>query len=322
LIQAYSRTNRILNEVKSQGNIVCFRNLKKATDDAITLFSNPEAIETIIMEPYEAYVKKFNKALKDLRKIAPTVDSVNELASEVEELAFVKAFRTLIRLKNILSGFSDFTFADLEITEQEFEDYKSKYLDIYDKVKTGGEGETTSIINVVDFELELIQRDEVNVAYILQLLSDLYKKHPKDAGKKANDALEKKKQAILDLLGNDVKLRSKRELIEKFINENLPRIKKHDDIKKVFVEYWNDEKKRALEKLSAEEHLISDKLKPIIDDYLFTGHTPLRETVYQSIQKDKQPKILERKTVTERIIHRIKNLIRTFEDDIGDLENH
>lgn len=140
LIQAYSRTNRILNEVKSQGNIVCFRNLKKATDDAITLFSNPKAIEVIIIEPYEVYLKKFDQALKQLKKIAPTVDSVNDLASEVEELAFVKAFRNLIRLKNILSSFSEFTFDDLAITEQEFEDYKSKYLDIYDKVKSGGEG--------------------------------------------------------------------------------------------------------------------------------------------------------------------------------------
>ena len=92
-------------------------------------------------------------------------------------------------------------------------------------------------------------------------------------------------------------------------------------LKKAFVEYWNDEKNKALQKLSEEEHLISEKLKPIIDDYLFTGHTPLRETIYESIQKDKQPKILERKTVTERIILRIKNLIRTFEDDIANIES-
>ena len=321
LIQAFSRTNRILNEVKSQGNIVCFRNLKKATDDAIALFSDENAKEQIIIEPYEAYLKKFAHALKDLKKITPTVDSVNELASEVEELAFVKAFRALIRLKNILSGFSDFKFEDLGISEQEFEDYKSKYLDIYDKVKTDGEGESTSIINDVDFELELIQRDEVNVAYILQLLANLYSTDSK-GNKKAKDSdIEKQKKAILDLLSNDVKLRSKRELIEKFINENLPKITKKEDVKKAFVDYWNEEKKAALEKLSEEENLNSERLKPIIDDYLFTGHTPSRENIYESIEKDKQPKILERKTVTERIIHKIKNFIKTFEDDTGDLDN-
>ena len=314
LIQAFSRTNRILNEVKSQGNIVCFRNLKKATDDAIALFSDENAREEIIIEPYEAYLKKFAHALKDLKKITPTVDSVNELASEVEELAFVKAFRALIRLKNILSGFSDFKFEDLGISEQEFEDYKSKYLDIYDKVKSDGDGTSTSIINDIDFELELIQRDEVNVAYILQLLANMYSTDSK-GNKKAKDSdIEKQKKAILDLLGNDVKLRSKRELIEKFINENLPHITKKADIKKAFVDYWNEEKQKALEKLSTEENLSSEKLKPIIDEYLFTGQTPLRENIYDSIEKDKQPKILERKTVTERIIHKIKNFIKTFEE--------
>ncbi len=92
LIQAYSRTNRILNEQKSQGNIVVFRNLKKATDDAITLFSNKEAIDVIIMKPYEDHVKKFNDAFTSLLKIAPTVASVNNLQSEDDELDFIKAF--------------------------------------------------------------------------------------------------------------------------------------------------------------------------------------------------------------------------------------
>ena len=321
LIQAFSRTNRILNEVKSQGNIICFRNLKKATDDAITLFSNPEAIEIIIIEPYEDYLKKFAFALKDLKEIAPTVDSVNHLASEDEEFAFVKSFRNIIRLKNILSGFSDFKFEDLGISEQEFEDYKSKYLDIYDKVKTGEGGESTSIIDDIDFELELIQRDEVNVAYILHLLSELYSTDSKGKRKAKDSDIEKQKKAILDLLSNDVKLRSKRELIEKFINENLPHITQKGDVKKAFVEYWSDEKNKALEKLSAEENLVGEKLKPIIDDYLFTGRTPSRENIFASIEVGKQPRILERKTVTERIIQKIKSLIKVFEDDTGDLEN-
>ncbi len=102
LIQAFSRTNRILNEKKSQGNIVSFRNLKKATDDAITLFSNKEAIEVVLMEPYESYVEKFNRRLKDLTDVVPTVESVSYLEDEEEELLFIKIFRELIRLKNIL----------------------------------------------------------------------------------------------------------------------------------------------------------------------------------------------------------------------------
>src|SRR5690606_24182231 len=113
LIQAYSRTNRILNDLKSHGNVVVFRNLKNATDEAITLFSNKDAIEEIILQPYEDYVSKFDEAIKRLLAVAPTVDSVNELPSEKEELEFVKAFRELMRLKNVLSSFTEFNFKDL-----------------------------------------------------------------------------------------------------------------------------------------------------------------------------------------------------------------
>jgi len=160
LIQAYSRTNRILNELKSQGNIVCFRNLKGATDEAISLFSNINAKDEIIMQPYEEYVAKFNQAFIALLQIAPTVNSVNDLPSEEEELAFIKAFRELMRLKNVLATFTEFDFVDLSMDEQNFEDYKSKYLDLYDKSKSAHLKEKVSILQDVDFELELIHRDE------------------------------------------------------------------------------------------------------------------------------------------------------------------
>ena len=112
LVQAFSRTNRILNEQKSQGNIICFRNLKKNTDDAITLFSNKDAIDIIIMEPYEVYVKKFNEAFIELIKIVPSLSSVNDLMGEDIKFEFIKAFRNLMRIKNILEGFTDFKWSD------------------------------------------------------------------------------------------------------------------------------------------------------------------------------------------------------------------
>jgi len=126
LVQAYSRTNRILNEMKSQGNIVAFRNLKKATDEAITLFANKEAIDEIILEPIENYVEKFNEGVENLRLVTPTVDSVNDLESEEDELRFIKAFRNLMRIKNVLVTFADFDFTQLDMSGQEFEEFKSK----------------------------------------------------------------------------------------------------------------------------------------------------------------------------------------------------
>lgn len=135
LIQAYSRTNRILGEQKSQGNILAFRNLKKATDEAITLFSNKDAIEEIILPPYESIAKKFDDALIELLEIVPTYQSVDDLISEDDELAFVMAFRRLLRAKNVLESYTDFDWEDLGMDEQTFEDYKGKYLDLNEKVK-------------------------------------------------------------------------------------------------------------------------------------------------------------------------------------------
>jgi len=161
LIQAYSRTNRILNEQKSQGEIVVFRNLKKATDEAITLFSNKDAIEVIIMEPYEDYVAKSDQAFKKLLDIVPTVNSVDNLVSEEDELEFIKAFREVMRLKNTMGSFADFDWEDLAIEEQVFEDYKKQVSRLHDKVKKDHSKKKVSILEDVDFELELIHRDDI-----------------------------------------------------------------------------------------------------------------------------------------------------------------
>ncbi len=302
LIQAFSRTNRILNDIKSQGNIVCFRNLKKATDDAIALFSNLEAKDEIIMQPYAEYVEKFNDAFIALLQIAPTVNSVNNLASEEEELDFIKAFRELMRLKNVLSTFTEFSFEDLSMDAQSFEDYKSKYLDLYDKAKHHNQKEKVSILQDVDFELELIHRDEVNVAYILKLLAQL-----KNA---TSEEQEKQRQALVDLISGDTKLRSKKILIERFIQENLPLIEDADDISEHFESYWNTERQKALQKLSSDENLNPENLQQLIGDYLFTEKKPLRDDVISMMHT--RPALKERATTAERITGRILNFVDTF----------
>ena len=159
LIQAYSRTNRVLGELKSQGNIACFRNLKENTDQAIILFSNENAQEKIFIEPYEHYVKEFNESVEKLKAIAAIPDDVNKLISEEDQVKFVKNFRDLIRSLNVLKSFTEFEFKDLNLDQQSFEDYKSKYLDIYEHTKTPKE--KVSLIEEIDFELELIRRDEI-----------------------------------------------------------------------------------------------------------------------------------------------------------------
>jgi len=308
LLQAYSRTNRILNERKSQGNIVCFRNLKKATDDAIALFSNKEAKETIIMQPYEDYVRQFNKAFAALLGIAPTVDSVDALMTEDDELEFIKAFRELLRIRNVLTAFADFSFDDLAMDEQAFNDYRSKYLDLYDKVKSDRQKEKVSILEDVDFELELIHRDEVNVAYIMKLLAKLKEQDEEAAAKQRN--------AILDLVAGEAQLRSKRKLIEKFILENLPKVDGADAVPEAFSKYWNEERQAALAEICDEEALDSGKVEAIINQHLFTEITPLRDDVVGAMLT--KPKLLQRKKLAQRALDKIMDFVETFIIDAPD----
>ncbi|WP_026810723.1 type I restriction endonuclease subunit R [Arenibacter latericius] len=302
LIQAFSRTNRTLGEQKSQGNILCFRNLKKATDDAITLFSNKDAIEVVTMPDYEVIAEKFDEALKNLREITPTYQSVDDLRSEEEEAAFVQAFRRLMRNMNVLQSYTDFDWEDLPIEAQEFEDYKSKYLDLYEKVKRDAKKHKASILNDIDFELELIHRDQINVAYIIKLLAKL-----KDAKPTETQA---QKKTIIDLLGGDVMLRSKRELIEKFIEENLPKIDDVDAIEEEFEAYWQEQKVLALGKLCEEENLDKAQFKALIDAYIYSGHEPIKDEVFKCL--DNRPSILKAREIGERILSKMKEYVQVF----------
>ena len=308
LIQAFSRTNRIINKQKSHGNIVAFRNLKSATDEAIALFSNKEAKEDIFLKPYNNYLDEFNEALEMLLEITPTVDSVNELEDEEAEANFVKAFRELMRVKNILTCFSDFDFDDLKMSEQEFEDFKSKYLDIYEKVKGSVDKEKVSILEDVDFELELLHRDEINVAYILQLLSQLV-----DVDKKT---YAKKRKQISDILSGDINLRSKKELIEKFIDETLFNLDSSNEIGDSFDTFWDEEKMKSFNNMCEEEQLDKEKIQNIIDEKLFSNQiTAVEDKVRISLLKKEG--ILERKITIPRVIKKIEQFISTFIDGIS-----
>ena len=167
-----------------------------------------DAQEEIMLAPYEDYVKKFEEAAKKLLAITPTVESVDDLVTEDDEAAFIKAFRDLIRIKNVLDCFSQFDFSTLPIDEQTFADYRSKYLDLYDKVRSDRQKEKVSILDDLDFEIELITRDKITVSYIITLLKNLQNA---DDSKKA-----KIRKTISDVLDTDAQLRSKKELIERF----------------------------------------------------------------------------------------------------------
>jgi type I restriction enzyme R subunit len=303
LIQAYSRTNRILDKKKSHGNIVVFRNLKQLTDEAIALFSDKNAKEDILMEPYEDYLKAFEEAYQNLMKITPEVDSVNDLKDEEEIEEFVRAFRDLMRVQNALTSFTDFNFDDLDMDEQTFVDYKTKYLDIKDRISSqSNEEHKASILDDIDFELELMHRDEINVRYILNLLDQL-----KDENEEQQ---HNKRKQISDLLAADVNLRSKKELIEKFIEEQVVN-GNIENVHEAFEIYWDQEKAKAFHELCKTENLNEDKLEKIIKEKLYLERVPeLREKIRKAMN-EKQG-ILQRSKSIPRIIDKIDDFILTF----------
>lgn len=302
LLQAYSRTNRILNETKSQGNVVSFRNLKQYTDDAVALFSNKDAEETIFMHPYEVYLNHFNEAAAEMQQLTPTPPDVDGLYGEEQQLEFVKQFREVIRLRNVLSSFADFNYDDTMLSEQIFEDFKSKYLDIYRRVQSEHEKEKVSILEDVDFELELIRRDDINVDYIIRLLSKLVSANEKQS--------EEIKKNIFGIINSEVTLLSKRELIEKFINSHIPNIKDAEEVEGKFDEFWSDEKAAAFEKMCKEEGVMTERLQGLIDDYLYSGRKPRGDDIISTLEA--QPSVLKRQSIIDRVGIKLNSFIETF----------
>ena len=265
------------------------------------------SFQTKMMESYEEYLERFAEALKRLEQIAPTVDSVNDLKSEDDKLEFVLAFRAIIRIKNILESFVDFSFDDTEISEQSFADYTSKYLDIRDSIGGGDAAEKVSILDDVDFELELIHKDEINVAYILKLLARY-----KDAPEKEK---EEQRQNISNIINNSPQLRSKRELIEQFIDDYLHDIEDAEHIDEAFDKFWEEQKDEAFDQLCEEENLDSVKVKEVVDKYLYDQRKPLSDNIAKTLKI--KPKLLERRKIVPRILDKVMSYVEKFYDDSG-----
>jgi type I restriction enzyme R subunit len=241
-------------------------------------------------------------ALEAMKQVAPTFQSVEDFPSEEEDAQFVIAFRRMMRTMNVLQSYTDFDWDDLPIDEEEYEEYKIKYLKVYDRVKMDRQKNKTSVLDDIDFELELIHRDHINVSYIIRLLAKM--KHAKKADADAQ------KKAILDLIGGDVSLRSKRELIEKFIEENLPKIDDVDTIEDEFEAYWQDQKVLALAKICEEEKLDKGQFNALIEAYIYSGKEPIRDDINKCLAE--RPSILAAKAIGLRILDKMKKFIEVF----------
>jgi len=303
LIQAYSRTNRLLSSDKPHGNIVSFRNLKEATDTALALFGDENAKEIVFKKPYAEQKIEFTEKLNELKSIVPSVTSVDDLRGEEEKASFVKSFRDLLRTKSSLETYSEFSFADLGISEQEFYDYQSKYLDIFEERKRT-QTMALSVLDEIDFEIELTLRDIINFDYIIRLIAGL-------KNVTSDKAREKQTEDILKIFERDIKLRRKKDLIKQFIEENLPYIDTTEGVENAFNEFWSSKKSQAIKHLSEEENIPIDKLEEVVASYFYSQKLPRTQEIADILPV--QPKIMERQRILDRIKEAIVNIFDVFE---------
>jgi len=253
LIQAFSRTNRILNSVKTFGNIVCFRDLSKATDDAIALFGNREAGGVVLMKTFEEYYHTGYEV--NGKRQPPYVELVGRLTSEfplgqpiVGETAqkdFVRLFGTVLKLQNILRSFDEYAGQEI-ITERDQQDFQSRYIDLYDEIRGQQTADKANINDDLIFEVELIKQVEVNIDYILMLIVKYQKTHFKD--KEILTTIEKSINASLEL-------RSKKDLIDGFI----ARVNLDTDVESDWSAYVNERKELELQSITEEEKLHAER---------------------------------------------------------------
>lgn len=256
LVQAYSRTNRILNSVKTYGNIVSFRNLEQETNDALALFGNKDAKGIVLLKPYAEYCKEYETHVRALVARFPLGQAI---VGEAAQKAFIKLFGSILRLKNILTAFDDFAGNEI-LTEREFQDYQSLYLNLYAEFRSTSDAEKEAINDDVVFEIELIKQVEINVDYILLLVEQYLKKKGAGDDKEIRATIER---AINASPG----LRNKKDLIEQFI-DSVNTAAKVDVQWQAFV---GAKKAEELERIITEENLNAEAARNFIDNAFRDG---------------------------------------------------
>ncbi|MBB1548748.1 MAG: type I restriction endonuclease subunit R [Clostridiales bacterium] len=276
LIQAYSRTNRILNSVKSYGNIVCFRDLQQETNDAIALFGDKNASGIVLLKSYEDYYygytdenKKYHKGYEErIAELLQKYPLGQQIIGEQAKKDFIKDMGSILRLRNILFSFDKFKGNEI-LSQRDFQDYIGRYADLYEEFKKISK-ETESIKDDIVFEMELVKQVEVNIDYILMLVSKYHKTNCKD-----KEILG----SINTAINSSLALRSKKELIEGFID----RINVNNDIYKDWTSFVKEQKEHDLETLIEEENLNSEETRKFLDNSFRDGEVKTTGTDIEKI---------------------------------------
>jgi len=268
LIQAYSRTNRILNSVKTYGNIVSFRDLEQETNDALALFGNKDAKGIVLLKPYAEYYKEYQKRIEELVAGFPLGKAI---IGEAAQKAFIKLFGSILRLKNILTAFDDFAGNEI-LSERNFQDYQSLYLDLYAEFRSTSDADKESINDDVVFEIELIKQVEINVDYILLLVERYLTAKGSGQDKEIRASIER-------AINASPSLRNKKDLIEQFVDSVSTKAK----VDAQWQAFVAKRKVEDLDRIIADEGLNADETKAFLDNAFRDGAIPVTGTAITKI---------------------------------------
>ncbi|KUP22079.1 type I restriction endonuclease subunit R [Paenibacillus sp. DMB5] len=291
LVQAFSRTNRTEKATKPYGNVVCFRNLKEDTDEAIRLFSKTDNVDDVLMKSYEEYLQLFKSALAKVKALASTPASVDNLEREEEKQEFVVSFRDLTKYLTRLETFTEFEFdpACLGIEEQTYQDYKSKYLRIYEEVKRGGGKE--SILANVDFLIELMHTDRINVGYIMNLIKNIDFDNEEQRNKSVKDIEDEINRA------DSEELRLKAKLLKAFLHKVVPTLTNADSVDDSYNAFEQEERMKEIETFAGDVGLQSADIQSFVQEYEYGGFVNQQE-----ISDTVKLPFLQKRSVIQRII--------------------
>ena len=306
LVQAYSRTNRVEKSTKPYGNIVCYRNLKKNTDDALKLFSQTETTDIVLMESYEYYLDRWFAELRNLKSLTPTPQDVDSLESEEDKKKFILAFRELAKILVKLETFVDFEFeeSELQINNQEYQDYKSKYFTIYEMVRKT-QDEKTSILLDVDFGIELMHSDKINVGYIINLIKDIDFSSEEKRDKDIKNIITELDRA------ENMDLRLKVDLLKEFLERVVPTLGENCDVDFEYSKFEAHKRIQEVNYFAEEVGLSADFISDSVAEYEYCGIINRKE-ISNEVKEKLKPKFLERKRKVEQVKNFVYNHVAKY----------
>jgi type I restriction enzyme R subunit len=304
LLQAFSRTNRILNAVKTFGNIICFRNLEKATNESIALFGDKNARGIVMLKTYQEYYNGYKDGEKYIQGYVELVAQLTtkfpigeQIVGEQNKKDFIRLYSTILKIRNILSTFDEFAGNEI-LTDRDIQDYHSEYIDLYNEFRKTGEKE--NINDNIVFEMELIKQVEINIDYIIDLIVQYHKSHLQD------------KEIIVSItkaIDSSVELRKKRDLILRFIDSLNPSA----DVNNDWRQFVKREKEKELEQIIKDEKLNKEATEQFIAESFNEGYIKeIGNVIVENLMPPTHPFMPQTSVRKQTVIDKLKSFLDRF----------